>query len=74
VASKRSKQKAADDPKADIRPAGRYNFEDMHRALFGRRTPPTKTIEEMKEGIRSYIRKRHAPSQTGEKDDDSDSG
>jgi antitoxin PrlF len=43
-----------------VRRAGRFTFEDIHRALFGAKPPQPRTIEEMKEGIRTYIRKRHA--------------
>lgn len=36
-----------------------YTFEDIHRALFP--TPPQpRTIEEMDEGIRRHLRKKHA--------------
>jgi antitoxin PrlF len=42
-----------------VRKAGRYTFEDIHRALFS--TPPTPhTLEEMKEGIRRHLRAKHA--------------
>jgi AbrB family looped-hinge helix DNA binding protein len=43
-----------------VRRAGRYCFEDIHRALFPRGAPKRKTLEQMKQGIRRYIRKRHA--------------
>jgi len=39
---------------------GRYSSEDMHRALFGARTPEKRSVDEMKEGIRRYSRKRYA--------------
>ncbi|HUI44000.1 MAG TPA: AbrB/MazE/SpoVT family DNA-binding domain-containing protein [Terriglobia bacterium] len=42
-----------------VRRAGRYNFEEVHRALFAA-TPPRKTLKELKEGIRKYMRRRHA--------------
>ena len=39
--------------------AGSYTSEDIHRALFP--TPPEpRTIEEMDEGIRRHLRKKHA--------------
>jgi AbrB family looped-hinge helix DNA binding protein len=42
-----------------LRKAGGYTFEDIHRALFP--TPPEpRTIEEMDEGIRRHLRKKHA--------------
>ena len=49
-----------DGDKIVVRRVGRFTFEDIHRALFGAKTPQPRTIEEMKEGIRTYIRKRHA--------------
>ena len=42
-----------------VRRAGRYSSEDVHRALFSR-APKPRTIEQLKEGTRRYIRKRHA--------------
>jgi bifunctional DNA-binding transcriptional regulator/antitoxin component of YhaV-PrlF toxin-antitoxin module len=42
-----------------VRRAGRYSSEDVHRALFPR-APKPRTIEQLKEGKRRYIRKRHA--------------
>jgi len=49
-----------DGNKIVVRRAGAFTSEDIHRALFGAKTPQPLTIEEMKEGIRTYIRKRHA--------------
>jgi AbrB family looped-hinge helix DNA binding protein len=43
-----------------VRRSGRYSSEDIHRALFPGRAPEHRTIEEMKQGIRQHIRKRHA--------------
>jgi antitoxin PrlF len=42
-----------------VRKAGRHSSEDIHRALFPK-TPRRRTVEEMKDGIRRSIRKRHA--------------
>jgi AbrB family looped-hinge helix DNA binding protein len=39
-----------------VRKAGRYTSEDIHRALFSKR-PRSRTVEEMKAGIRRHIRK-----------------
>ena len=42
-----------------VRRVGRYTSEDVHRALFP--TPPKpKTLGELKEGVRRYIKRRHA--------------
>jgi antitoxin PrlF len=43
-----------------VRRAGRYSFEDIHSALFPNGPPKPKSTDELKEGIRQYIRKRHA--------------
>jgi AbrB family looped-hinge helix DNA binding protein len=43
-----------------VRRVGRYTSEDIHRSLFPEGSPKTRTVEELKDGIRKYIRKRHA--------------
>lgn len=43
-----------------VRRAGRYTFEDMHRALFPKGAPKPRLLKEMKEGVQRYIRGRHA--------------
>jgi len=43
-----------------VRRAGRYSSDDVHRALFPKRAPNPKTLEQLKEGIRRHARKRHA--------------
>jgi AbrB family looped-hinge helix DNA binding protein len=40
--------------------AGRYTFEDVHRALFPQRPPNARTAEEMKAGLRRYVKARRA--------------
>ena len=42
-----------------VRRVGRYTSEDVHRALFPEGAP-AKAPADVKEGIRTYIRKRHA--------------
>ena len=49
-----------DGDKFVVRRAGEYTFEDIHKALFPNGPPKPRTVEEMKEGIRAYMRKRHA--------------
>ncbi len=49
-----------DGGKIVVRRAGRFSSEEIHRALFGVRTPETRSLEELKEGIRRYSRKRYA--------------
>lgn len=43
-----------------VRRAGRYTFEDIHKALFPDGPPRARSLEELKEGIRRAVRKRHA--------------
>jgi antitoxin PrlF len=42
-----------------VRRAGRYSSEDVHAAVFGA-APRAKTLEELREGVRRAVRKRHA--------------
>lgn len=42
-----------------VRRAGRYSSEDLHRALF-EETPEPRTLDELKEGVRQYVKTRHA--------------
>jgi len=42
-----------------VRKAGRYSSEDIHRALFWK-APKQRTVAELKNGIRRYVKKRHA--------------
>lgn len=49
-----------DGGKIVVRRAGRFSSEDIHRVLFGARKPATRSLQELKEGIRRYARKRYA--------------
>ena len=49
----------AQDGNIVVRRAVRYSSEDVHRALFPK-TPKKRTLKELKEGIRRYVRGRHA--------------
>jgi antitoxin PrlF len=49
-----------EDGKVVVRRAGKYTFDDIHRALFGDKKVKKQSLRELKEGIRSYIRERHA--------------
>ena len=42
-----------------VRRAGRFSSDDIHRAIFRKRKPETRSIAQMKDGIRSYVRKRY---------------
>lgn len=43
-----------------VRRSGKYTSEDIHRALFPEGPPRTRTLDEIEEGIRQYMRKKHA--------------
>jgi AbrB family looped-hinge helix DNA binding protein len=45
--------------KVVVRRAGRFSSEDIHRVLF-RKPPAAKSLDDLKEGVRRYIRRRHA--------------
>jgi antitoxin PrlF len=42
-----------------VRKAGRYTSEDVHRSLFSR-APKSRTVAELKDGIRRYIKRHRA--------------
>lgn len=46
--------------KVILRRSGRFSSEDIHRALFPRQAPESRTLDEMKEGIRQRARQRYA--------------
>jgi AbrB family looped-hinge helix DNA binding protein len=48
------------DGKVVVSRAGRYTFEDIHRALFPKRPPKPRAIEEMQAGLRRYVKARRA--------------
>jgi antitoxin PrlF len=43
-----------------VRRSARYSWEDVHRALFPDRSPRPRTLAELKQGIKRYVRERHA--------------
>ncbi len=49
-----------DDGRVLIRRAGPYSSEEVNRALFPARRPKPKSLQELTEGIRTAVRKRHA--------------
>lgn len=48
-----------EDNRITVRRVGRHTFEDLHQALFAKE-PPTRSLAELKEGIRQHMRARHA--------------
>ena len=49
-----------EDGKIVVRRTGKYTFLDIHKALFPNGPPKWRSNEELKEGIRDYMRKHHA--------------
>lgn len=49
-----------DGGKVTVRRAGRYSSQEIHQAIFPGGAPAPKSVEEMKQGIRQYMRQRHA--------------
>jgi AbrB family looped-hinge helix DNA binding protein len=49
-----------EDGQIVVRRSGKYTFEDIHRALFPDGPPKRKSLKQMKDGIRQYVRERHA--------------
>jgi AbrB family looped-hinge helix DNA binding protein len=43
-----------------VRRAGTYTSEEIHAALFPGGTPTRRSLGDLKDGIRSAVRKRHA--------------
>ena len=43
-----------------VRRAGRYSSEDIHAALFEKPPSTRKSRQNLKDGIRTYMRKKHA--------------
>jgi AbrB family looped-hinge helix DNA binding protein len=49
----------ADGDQVVVRRAARFTSEDVHKSVFA--TPPRpRSLAELKDGIRRYVRKRHA--------------
>jgi antitoxin PrlF len=49
-----------EEGKIVVRRAGRYTLDDIHKALFPDGPPPALSLEDHKEGIRRYMRKKYA--------------
>lgn len=43
-----------------VRRVGRFSSADVHEAVFAGKSGPAKTLTELKDGIRTAMRKRHA--------------
>jgi len=60
MAKARSKLTAERKDSVQPEASKKYSCEDIHAALFPNGPPKAKSLEELKEGIRQYIRKRYA--------------
>jgi AbrB family looped-hinge helix DNA binding protein len=49
-----------DGEKIVVRRSARFTSQDIHRALFPKQAPKSRTVDDMKEGIRRRVRERHA--------------
>ncbi len=49
-----------DGDKIVVRRAGRFSSADIHRVLFGATKVKARSADELKEGMRQYVRKRYA--------------
>jgi AbrB family looped-hinge helix DNA binding protein len=43
-----------------VRRAGRFDSSDIHQAVFPKGTPKRKSLKQLKDGVRAYVRKRYA--------------
>ena len=43
-----------------VRRAGRYSSDDIHLAVFGNEPPTPRSLRELKDGLKRYVRARHA--------------
>jgi AbrB family looped-hinge helix DNA binding protein len=43
-----------------VRKAGRFSSEDIHQALFAKRPPRARKLDELKEAVRRHMREKHA--------------
>jgi AbrB family looped-hinge helix DNA binding protein len=43
-----------------VRRSAQFSSEDIHRAVFPSGPPQARTADDLKEGIRRYVRERHA--------------
>ena len=49
-----------DGDKIVVRRVGRFTSQDIHRVLFGERGPETRSLDELREGVRHHARERYA--------------
>jgi hypothetical protein len=56
----RSKRTAKEKATVPAEASKKYSFQDIHAALFPSGPPKAKSLKELKDGIRQYMRKKHA--------------
>jgi antitoxin PrlF len=49
-----------DGDRITVSKAGRFTSEDIHRALFAKRAPRKRKLEDLKEAVRRHMREKHA--------------
>ena len=59
VTSRRKTSVPAKVPNA-ARRGGKFSSEDIHKVLFPEGPPEPKSLAELNEGVRLYVRERHA--------------
>ena len=43
-----------------VRRSGRFTSDEIHQAVFPKGAPKPRRLDELKDGIKRYVRKRHA--------------
>jgi antitoxin PrlF len=43
-----------------VRRVGRFSSEELHQAVFGRRRPKPRSLDELKAGVARHIKAKHA--------------
>jgi antitoxin PrlF len=43
-----------------VRRSGRFTSDEIHQAVFPKRAPKPRRLDELKDGIKRYVRKRYA--------------
>lgn len=43
-----------------VRRVGRFSSEDIHAALFPKRPPKPRSLDDLKDGVRRHLRAKHA--------------
>jgi AbrB family looped-hinge helix DNA binding protein len=51
-----------EDGKLVVRRAGQHDWEEVRKALFPEGAPQARTLEQLKQGRRKYVRRKHAGS------------